>query len=852
MSSTSHSKPEKLYPTGRFTPTGENLRVLARDRSNYVPPLSAHETRPRLDAIAVPTHRRTSQTERAIRRIMSVASQHRAGIVIFLCSDSATKEDLARITLDYPNQRWIAIDWRKGDEHRDARLATTLSRLARGKNFNASEKRNFILELARLMGWKSVLFMDDDIDIPLEYIDKAAYLLDDGAEVVGFNVREFPDHSVVVHANQMVNSPVDSFIGTGAMAVRIDVPFLSFFPNTYCNDWLFALLHSLTTDDGLVWAGTVEQKPYEPFRSPARAEREEPGDLMAEGLFRLVMEAKSASKLPDSIDARLALIARKANEAFWEKEITARVGFIQRTLDKTKRRVFIRQRGPILSSLSRSLDVINGYDGIAGLSAKDFAGWIQDWVSDLRTWNTYLDSHRPVRNLEKALSNLGYSDSYLYGNSRTGSVEDGETASRKHILYRYLKNIGEDKFNQAMFNHDNKKFMQEFAMQRSNNLLRLIRGVERLRYDRPLSDTGIKPYMTVIMFVRVGEPTDAATASIREIARLAKGKPLLQVLLWVYTDGNDSKRQLNKFRNSLVSELLGHIKNTNIMLASSVVRAKSRSGTLDQMLHSTSQDILMAYWKLGRRPLPGHNFLVVNSKNEPLRAGSLKQLLKHEHAIADKSLAAYVKQYHSSGIESVAFKDSGEIAAARQRIRGSAGWKQSLRNKYARYSSTLSLMRALRRARLTLPTVDDLAQTIEFHDPDGWTSIQNRRVILVIQVDYRQSLPGDIYGIVRRIGEAAKSHLDGHDYKACTVIVRGEPGDSWDELQSFRQSVIGALSETHSAPDIVFSSLVYRRDQADSHRKAGHIAKAMCRYIYWLENHRIRQRFSWYHISRTN
>jgi hypothetical protein len=832
------------YPTGRYSSAGDHLRALARDESHYVPHISNYHQAPRLDAIAVPTHRNPKQTRKTIRRIMRVASQHKAGMVIFLCSDNATKEDIAKIALDYPTQRWLAIDWQHRKQHRDAHLATTLSQLSRGKHFNASEKRNFILELARLMGWRNVMFLDDDINISAEYLDKAAYLLDDGAEVVGFNVREFPDHSVVVHASQLANSPIDSFLGTGAMAVRTGAPFLSFFPNSYCNDWLFALLHSLTTDNGLVWAGTVKQKPYRPFRTLARAEREEPGDILAEGLFRLVMEIKSrGDKMPATTHGKLALIAQMADEAFWEKEITARVNFVQTTIEKTKHRIFIRRRSQMLRSLTRSLHIINGYGGVAGLGAKAFAEWTKSWASDHEAWNKHISAPKAAGSLEEALSTLDYKEGFLYGNVALPKPED--SLKRRHILYEYLKSIGEDKFNEAMFNQDNKKFMQEFALTNGNGFARLAKAADRLRYDRPPKDTSIKPVMTMVMFVNAGESAPTITSSVRNLVGQAKDRGLMQLILYVYGDGKTGTRELQRYRNLLVSEIVPHIQSTNVMLLSGLLKRGAPSHNIDHMIRHISKDVLITYWKLGRRPLPGHNFVVVNSKNNPLRAGTLRQLLRHEHAIADKSLAAYMRQYNPKTTVPAVLPDTDETTIARGHIGKYPTWYHTLTGKL-QLLSTYKLSFAMWRARLNLPVVDDLAQTVVFHDPRGWTSIQDRRRILGIHVQYRQSLPGDIYGIVRRIAEATSKELDGHDYKSVMVVVTGNHDEPWEDLQTFRESILELLVQTHQDTNIVFTSLLYRRKEGEHRKQTYRIAKAMTRYIYWLENHRLRQHFSWH------
>lgn len=77
------------------------------------------------------------------------------------------------------------------------------------------------------MGWEAVFFLDDDVVLTRNRLYKAMDLLYQGnVDIVGFSARFFPDHSVAAHAQWLANGPIDTFIGSGTMAVRTSGPIL--------------------------------------------------------------------------------------------------------------------------------------------------------------------------------------------------------------------------------------------------------------------------------------------------------------------------------------------------------------------------------------------------------------------------------------------------------------------------------------------------------------------------------------------------------------------------------------------------------------------------------------------------
>ncbi|QQQ77475.1 hypothetical protein IOD16_02780 [Saccharothrix sp. 6-C] len=154
------------------------------------------------------------------------------------------------------------------------------------RHTDTSFKRNLGLLVSRVVGWERVAFLDDDITVPTPSdLDAAAGLVSEGYAAVGLEVGGFPDNSVVCHAHRETGGDQGTFIGGGALVIGRE-SMTSFFPTIYNEDWFFLL-----DDAGLrrsAITGRVEQKPYDPFANESRAQMEEFGDCLAEGVFALL------------------------------------------------------------------------------------------------------------------------------------------------------------------------------------------------------------------------------------------------------------------------------------------------------------------------------------------------------------------------------------------------------------------------------------------------------------------------------------------------------------------------------------------------------------------------------------
>jgi hypothetical protein len=238
-----------------------------------------------VDAIIVPTGRHVASLDSAIQ----LAGKLRSTLVV-LCSKWSSAQEVARL-VEGKGVKLIAIDVSEMPTGVVPTFET--DRILAGTRFerrtDTSLKRNLGLLLARLIDWRRIVFLDDDIQVPepTDLCQAAGLTTHYGG--VGLAINGMPDNSVVCHAFRAAGGQQDVFVGGGALAVGTK-SMTSFFPNIYNEDWFFLL-----DDDGLrrtTITGTAVQQPYDPYRE-RRARMEELGDCLAEGLFWLLDNGQS-------------------------------------------------------------------------------------------------------------------------------------------------------------------------------------------------------------------------------------------------------------------------------------------------------------------------------------------------------------------------------------------------------------------------------------------------------------------------------------------------------------------------------------------------------------------------------
>jgi hypothetical protein len=339
------------------------------------------QSRVRVDAIIVPSARRAAALKEAGR-----LAEQLDCVLLVLCSKHCEPQEVRELLADRRAGTVIAIGFPEAAMGKLPLLETSTvlgeSRLKR--RTDTSAKRNLGLVLARLAGWKRVVFLDDDIAVPDALdLERASAMLDtrDG---VGLHIGGFPDNSVVCHANRETGAAQDTFIGGGALAVpadRID----SFFPEIYNEDWFFLLGETMLRPVGQV--GTAIQRPYDPFASPERARREEFGDVLAEGLFALFDGGQRIGN---------------ADEDYWKSFLAARLALIEDIKGRIEHKT-----DPLTARDKQMLESLIAASGrLQFIRARRCVEYIEAWQRDRVLWRGFMAGVRPIRRLPQGKSSI--------------------------------------------------------------------------------------------------------------------------------------------------------------------------------------------------------------------------------------------------------------------------------------------------------------------------------------------------------------------------------------------------------------------------------------------------------------
>ena len=263
-----------------------------------------------LDAIVVPASRKADK----LKAVAELAASADVPLVV-LASRGCDVVEASKLVASIPGCRALIVGIPGDYRHDHLTFRTSdpsFADLKAGRNSDLSLKRNLGLLLARLVRWGKIMFLDDDIfGVTLTDLTKIASQLD-SYQVTGLTPRSFPDNSVVCHANRPSGRHQDNFVTGAALGVNCAEHPLDFFPDVYNEDWLFFATHG-TRAGNLRRHGALAA--YKPFADPNRADMEEFGDLIAEGLYALFNDGQSldvATKVywDDFINARRKLIER--------------------------------------------------------------------------------------------------------------------------------------------------------------------------------------------------------------------------------------------------------------------------------------------------------------------------------------------------------------------------------------------------------------------------------------------------------------------------------------------------------------------------------------------------------------
>jgi hypothetical protein len=369
-------------------PTGELPHITSHRHLVELPAVFRPTPAP-IDAVVGPATR----PDASLHHAAGVA--RRAGCpLLLLCSRGIAAETaVATVSRFRRPPRVVGVDVHGDYGTLEVKLRTDDFQGATHGRGDASHKRNLGVLLARMLGWRSVLFLDDDVvGMHADRLTRTRELLaaetpGGDVEAVGWSFEAFADNSVVCHAHRSTGGVQDTFIGAGGLAVRVHDA-TPFFPNVYNEDWLF--LFDNVARGRVILAGGMIQLSYDPFDNAARAEHQEFGDLFAESLFSLLHQR--AAPVPGAcVDA---LLDPAGTGDWWRDRIRRRLQFLTGIAGRVPARDVAMAR-----SLARARDTL------LGVAPFDLVDYTAAWREDLATWADLLAA-LPRTDLPRALETL--------------------------------------------------------------------------------------------------------------------------------------------------------------------------------------------------------------------------------------------------------------------------------------------------------------------------------------------------------------------------------------------------------------------------------------------------------------
>ena len=245
-----------------------------------------------------------------------------------------------------------------------------------------STKRNVGLLLARMVGWRRIFFLDDDIrDISHLDLQSTVSMLR-AFPAAGMRVNSFPDNSVACHAHRATRGLQDVFVTGAALAVDGQKN-SGFFPDIYNEDWLFFYDDARTGRLGSSGLKATQLR-YDPFADAQRAAWQEFGDVLAEGLYALLDHGQGVEY---------------ATREYWVDFLYGRRRFLEAIIDRAG-----TARPEIREQLLRSVEA--ALKCSITIEPKTLERYVRLWRRDLRDWERRVAGIGQTRSLEVALKEL--------------------------------------------------------------------------------------------------------------------------------------------------------------------------------------------------------------------------------------------------------------------------------------------------------------------------------------------------------------------------------------------------------------------------------------------------------------
>ena len=336
-----------------------------------------------LDAIVVPASRPAAHLDHAVTLARATGCW-----LLILCSGRLDSTEAVKFLTARSYHKAVAIDLPRDYSHKllsFPKLHTIKSELPRACSFYAvdlSTKRNIGLVLARMMGWRRIFFLDDDIrDISYPNLQRTVDMLGPFS-AAGLWVTDFPDNSIVCHANRETGGSQGVFVSGAALAVDCESD-IGFFPDIYNEDWLFMFDYASA---GRLANSSLEatQLCYYPFAKARRAAWQEFGDVIAEGLYTLL---------------HLGLEVAQATCEYWGYFLEARRNFLEGILTRLAS-AHPQMRGEI------QMSVLQAEKCLQAIKPDLCERYVQAWRHDLADWKERVPGIAEKPSIEPALQEM--------------------------------------------------------------------------------------------------------------------------------------------------------------------------------------------------------------------------------------------------------------------------------------------------------------------------------------------------------------------------------------------------------------------------------------------------------------
>lgn len=220
-------------------------------------------------------------------------------------------------------------------------------------------KRNYALWHATKHRFRRILLLDDDIRGVKDADLRAGASALARWVIAGFSIDDFPDTSVVGHAELALGEPAWPFLSGSCLFVQAAL--VGPFPPIY-NEDLICMAPEIAQEN-VVALGVVSQEPYDAFARTTLAAWQEPGEVIADGLFALLAADRYDERLEPSTWRTLLSLRRR-----WLKDLRARV-------------IDSQHRAAVDCARDRCHEITEW----------DCVGFLDDWERDRQQWGRSLE-----------------------------------------------------------------------------------------------------------------------------------------------------------------------------------------------------------------------------------------------------------------------------------------------------------------------------------------------------------------------------------------------------------------------------------------------------------------------------